>query len=222
MHSPYMTLCPVPRDCGAPSGSGGYDASRRGAAASFQYPLKAAPRFPAGPMRVVLGLVAALLLSASLAGCFERRGTLAVDVLVSDGGALGQFARINLTLHRVTLDARSLNPEQVPSLVERLELVGAARSGEVSRVFQGEVRADRFEKITITTPPGATYQGQLRDGTNVALVVPGGAFIATSTFDVPRGGSVTYIFAIGVTRTNTGVGADTYRIEPVPEESGPR
>lgn len=173
-------------------------------------------------MRLLLGLVALLVLSGSLAGCFERRGSLAIDLVVSSGGDVNDFSRINLTLDKVRIDARTLNPETVDSLVDRLEVVRAASDGAPLRVFQGEVRADRYDRITITTPPGGRFDGQLRDGTPVAVIVPGSAFTASTTFEVGRGATVVYVFTIEVQQTTTGTGLPTYSLVPLPEESGPR
>lgn len=173
-------------------------------------------------MRLLLGLAALLLLATSTAGCFERRGTLAIDLVVSDTGAIGEFSRLNLTLDEVRIDARTLNPADTPSLVDRLEVVSAARSGETFRVFQGEVRADQYDRITLITPVGTQYQGTLRDGTTVAVVVPNGAFTQTTIFEVPRGGNVVFEFVIGVQKPPTGTGLPSYQLVPFPDESGAR
>lgn len=174
------------------------------------------------PALAPLGLALLLLLTASMAGCFERRGTLAIDLVVSEAGAVGEFSRINLSLAKVRIDARTLNPEDTTSRVERLEVVSAARSGEAFRVFEGEVRADKYDRITIITPPGGTFQGQLRDGTPVAVVVPNGALSQTTTFEVARGGAITFTFTIGVVKNDSGQGLPTYSLVALAEESGAR
>lgn len=174
-------------------------------------------------MRAALLLAGALLLTASLAGCFERSGTLHVDLVVSDQGDIGDFRSINLTLKSVQIKARTLNPEDSPSLVERLELVESARNQERHRVFTGEVRSDRYDKITLTIPAGATYRGFLNDaeGTQVAVVVPGGAMSLQTNFEVPRGGTVTYLFTIQLQKqAGAGEGAN-YFVVALPELSGP-
>lgn len=173
-------------------------------------------------MRPLLGLAVLLLLATGTAGCFERRGTLAVDLVVSNSGAVAEFSRINLTLDKVRIDARTLNPEDVPSLVDRLEVVSAARSGDAQRVFQAEVRADQYDRITLIVPVGTQFQGTLRDGTTVAVVVPNGALTQTTVFEVPRGGDVVFEFVIQVQKITTGTGLPSYQLVALPDESGVR
>ena len=173
-------------------------------------------------MRLPLALVGALLLSASLAGCFERSGTLAIVLEVSSGGALNEFSRVNLSLDKIHLVGRNQNPPVLESQERRFELSAAARTGQEFRLFSGTVRSDTYDRITLTTPPGSTFQGTLRDGTTVAIVVPGGTLTQTISFEVPRGGDVTYAFSIGVRSNDPGQGQPTYSIVPFDEESGPR
>lgn len=170
----------------------------------------------------LVGVAAALLLSGSLAGCLERRGTLAVELAVSDGGAIGEFRSASIQLYRVTIDARTLNPQPVPSRVDRVELVSAARGGETFELFREEVRADRYDRVTVTTPPGATFQGTLQDGTTVAVVVPNEKFSLTTGFEVPRGGSTSYLLTIRLEKVDTGTGSPSYTVVPEAETSGPR
>lgn len=226
MHSPYMTLCPGP-GLRARRFAGGPPALRLAPPAprcrqAFNTLLKVRPASGPTGMRALLGLAAFLLLTVSLAGCLERRGTLAIDLLVSDGGDLGDFQRVNFTLREVRIDARTLNPETTPSRVERMELVSAAASGDPVRVFEAEVRADRYDRIQLIPPPGATFQGTLRDGTPVAVVVPNNALVQTISFEVPRGGGVRYLFVVEVREVDTGVGQSTYQAVPLDAESGPR
>jgi hypothetical protein len=171
-------------------------------------------------MRAPLGLLVALLLTASLAGCLERRGTLTIELLVSDQGAIHEFQRIPFNLRDVRIDARTLNPETFPASTTRLELVEAAANQDFLPIFRQEVRADVYEKITLTTPPGATFQGELLDGTTVAVVVPGDALVQTNQFELPRGGATTYTFAVQVIKVESGTGAPSYRVVPLPEVSG--
>lgn len=173
-------------------------------------------------MRLPLAAMGLLVLTASLAGCFERNGTLTLDLVVASTPALGEFTRVNFSLESILLDARNLDPERVPTEVQRVELVGAARSGDAFQLFRGQVRADRYDAITLVVPPGASFQGTQRDGTTVAVVVPGGTLAQTTSFEVPRGGTATYVFAIALQKTQPPQGAPNYFVAPVDEQSGPR
>jgi hypothetical protein len=173
-------------------------------------------------MRLPLAAMGLLMLTASLAGCFERNGTLTLDLAVASTPALNEFTRANFSLESITIAAKTLDPARLPSELGRIELVSAARSGDSFRLFQGQVRADRYDRITLHTPPGATFQGTLRDGTTVAVVVPGNTLAQTSSFEMPRGGAVTYVFTIAVQKNDPGQGTPTYFVAPVDEDSGPR
>jgi hypothetical protein len=177
---------------------------------------------PAVRMRGPLLVLAVLLLTtASLAGCFERRGTLNVDLVVDDGGAIGEFRSLNLSLKNVQIKARTLNPEDTPSLVEQFELVESAQNGERHRVFTGSVRSDRYDKITLSIPAGATFRGALTDGTQVAAIVPGDALSIQTDFELGRGATLTYAFTIQVQKSLGTGDVPTYRVVAVPELSGP-
>lgn len=170
-------------------------------------------------MRLLLALAAGLLLASSLAGCFERSGTLVVQVQVSDEGQVREFRALNLTIDRIKVDARTLNPEVVQSLVQRIDLVQAAATGETFEVFRAQVRADRYPRITLQTPPGATFQGTLLDGTQVGVVVP--PLVVQPDLEVPRGGTAGYLIVLLAQRTTTGQGAPTYSIIVDAESSHP-
>lgn len=169
-------------------------------------------------MRAVLALLV-LLLSASLAGCLERRGTLAIDLLVSDAGALDEFSAIDIRIDLIRLDARTLNPEDFPSAVQRIELVSTAAQGRPLELFRQEVRADRYDQVTLTVPRSATFRGTLLDGTEVAVVVPDQALVQTPSFEVPRGGEVTFQFVVRVDKVQSGQGSATYLLVPDAEAS---
>ena len=165
-----------------------------------------------------------VLLAGSLAGCtvFERRGTLAVSLTVANDGALNDFRVLNLSLDKVKLEARSLSPDPIPSQVQKLELVREARDAGTETLFKQEVRADTYNRITVTTPPGQTFQGILQDGTKVAVLVPNNALSAITAFDVPRGGTVDYLLTLRVDKVNLGVGQANYQVTVDPEASHPK
>lgn len=171
-------------------------------------------------MRLLLVGLLAVLASASLAGCLQRTGVLTIHVEVSDQGAIREFRVINFTLEKVRIDARTQNPEDVPSSVTTLELVNAASRGPQA-IFRQEVRADQYTKVTLLPgrdPP--TFEGVLLDGTRVALVAT--TLFATTSFEVPRGGSLGFTMVLEVTRNPTGTGSPTYILSVDPEASGVR
>jgi hypothetical protein len=153
-----------------------------------------------------------LLLTAPLAGCLESNGTLIIGLSVSDSDAIEDFRSINLTLQDLRLRARTLDPQRFPSNVSRIELVETAAAGDVYEIFHQQVRADQYTQISVTVPTGAQHIGHFRNGTSVAVVVPGGALTLTTSFQVPRGGQTIYILAIKVERVDTGSGAATYTV----------
>jgi hypothetical protein len=170
-------------------------------------------------MRLLLALAAGLLLASSLAGCFERSGTLVVQAQVSDAGAVREFRSLNLSIDRIKVDARTMNPEVVASLVQRIDMVQASQTGEAFELFRAQVRADRYPRITLQTPPGATFQGTLQDGTQVGVVVP--PLVVQPDLEVPRGGSAGYLVALKAQKTFSGQGAPTYSIIVDAEASRP-
>ncbi|HEV8359268.1 MAG TPA: hypothetical protein VGR28_02315 [Candidatus Thermoplasmatota archaeon] len=170
--------------------------------------------------RGLWAVTAMLLLTASLAGCLERRGTLAVELVVSDGGAIDEFRSINLTFEKVRIKARTLNPEDQEATTDRVELVEAAASGRPVPMFAGEVRSDTYQRVTLIPPTGATFRGYLVDGTQVGVVVE--ALAIETDFEVPRGGSVTFEFAVRVEKSLGTGDVPTYRVAAAPEESGTR
>lgn len=191
-----------------------------GATRPFNTLLGPGPAAPA--MRPLVALAAALALTAGLAGCLERRGTLTIELEVSPEGAIREFRTVNLSFKDVRIDARTLNPESVPSELERLELVRAAAGRDALQVFRQSVRADRYERIALTTPPGATFQGVLLDGTTVGVVVPNDAIVVQTSFDLPRGGALRYVLTIQVVKVEPDEGAATYRVVPDAAASGVR
>lgn len=185
---------------------------RAGLPSPFNTLLRGAPA--SRLMRVAL--LTALLLTAALAGCLSRSGTLAIQLRVSDVGDIRQFSSVNLTLDKVRIDARTLNPETLPSAVTTLELVSTARSGPVE-LFRQTVRADQYQKITLIPPQGSSFQGILLDGTKVAVIAP--ALFVQTNFEVPRGGTATFEFVVEVLKQSTGSGSPTYYIVADPEAS---
>jgi hypothetical protein len=171
-------------------------------------------------MRRLLALPLLLLLSAALAGCLQSRGTLEIDLVVSDQGDIGQFRTINLTLKDVRLEARSATPPPVPVQQARLELVTQANGGRDVVEFAQDVQADKYTRVALTVPAGSSFEGILNDGTKVAMVVPNDQLVQTANFDVPRGGTVHFRFTIEVHEENNGVGQPSFFIRPQPETSG--
>jgi hypothetical protein len=174
-------------------------------------------------MRPPLALAAAslLLLTAGMAGCFERRGTLAVELIVSDAGDVDDFRSVNVTLKDIRIKARTMNLETFPVPSDPIELRRSAAAGQSHQVFLQEVRSDQYTKVELTTQ-GSAFQGTLRDGTRAALTVPDSVLIATSEFEVPRGGAVTFVFSVQVTKQPTGQGLPSYVLIWDPQGSGPR
>jgi hypothetical protein len=170
-------------------------------------------------MRALLAAATTLLLTASLAGCFERRGALVVDVEAGDTSDIDDFQSLPVTFKDLRIKAATLNPETFPAAVGRVDLRVAEQGGQLTELFRQDVRADRYQKIEITTT-APTFQGILRDGTSVAVVVEhNGVFIALTDFEVPRGGAATYVVSLAVVKTDTGTGQPTYTISVDPAGS---
>lgn len=170
-------------------------------------------------MRAFLAAGVLLLASVGLSGCFDRQGTLTIELAVDAGSHVSDFRSLNLTLKDVRIKAKTLNPETVPSSVARLEMAQAAQSGQKYDIFSQQVRSDNYQRIEITTQ-GSTFQGYLQDGTPVGVVVPNGVFVVTTDFDVPRGGSATYTLVVGVQKVDTGTGQPSYTVVPDTTASG--
>jgi hypothetical protein len=166
----------------------------------------------------LLACAALLLLTSGLAGCFDRSGTLTVDLAVGDQGAVSAFRELAITLKDVRIKAHTENLEAFPAETTRLDVRSAAGNGQPLEVFKQSVRADTYERIEVTTV-SQTYNGTLNDGSHVGVIVPNGVFIALPSFAVPRGGSTGYVLAIMVQEQDSGTGSPTYSIVPDPTSS---
>jgi hypothetical protein len=169
-----------------------------------------------GAMRGLVA-VALLLASVGLSGCFERSGTLTIELSVDQDGHVQDFRSLNVTLKDVRIKAKTLNPETFPSAVGRADIAAMAREGERKELFAQQVRSDNYQRIEVTTQ-SSTTQGTLADGTTVGVVVP--PFVVTTDFDVPRGGAAKYDLVITVNKVDTGQGAPSYTITPDAAASG--